>query len=115
MNALLSRKQENNMLFGRHINKYYLKYAPLLLLGMLSLVLVDYMQLVIPELYRTVINGVNEGFVVVDGVKQAFDMDFLLDEVCRPLLFVILAMIIGRFLWRICFFGKRCNKHNNGR
>lgn len=105
MNALLSRKQENNMLFGRHINKYYLKYAPLLLLGMLSLVLVDYMQLVIPELYRTVINGVNEGFVVVDGVKQAFDMDFLLDEVCRPLLFVILAMIIGRFLWRICFFG----------
>lgn len=93
------------MLFGRHINKYYLKYAPLLLLGMLSLVLVDYMQLVIPELYRTVINGVNEGFVVVDGVKQAFDMDFLLDEVCRPLLFVILAMIIGRFLWRICFFG----------
>ena len=105
MNALLSRKQENNMLFGRHINKYYLKYAPLLLLGMLALVLVDYMQLVIPELYRTVINGVNEGFVVVDGVKQAFDMDFLLDEVCRPLLFVILAMIIGRFLWRICFFG----------
>ena len=105
MNALLSRKQENNMLFGRHINKYYLKYSPLLLLGILSLVLVDYMQLVLPELYRTVINGVNEGFVVVDGVKQAFDMDFLLDEICRPLLFVIVAMIFGRFLWRICFFG----------
>ncbi len=93
------------MLFGRHINKYYLKYAPLLLLGILSLVLVDYMQLVLPELYRTVINGINEGTVIKDGVTVAFDMDFLLDEICRPLLFVIVAMIIGRFLWRICFFG----------
>ncbi len=93
------------MLFGRHINKYYLKYAPMLLLGILSLVLVDYMQLVLPELYRTVINGINEGTVIKDGVTVAFDMNFLLDEICRPLLFVIVAMIFGRFLWRICFFG----------
>ena len=93
------------MLFGRHINKYYLKYSPLLLLGMLALVLVDYMQLVIPELYRTVINGINDGVVIKDGVTVTFDMTFLLDEICRPLLFVIVAMIIGRFLWRICFFG----------
>lgn len=93
------------MLFGRHINKYYLKYAPLLLLGILALVLVDYMQLVVPELYRTVINGINEGVVIKDGIEYVFDMTFLLDEICRPLIFVILAMIIGRFLWRVCFFG----------
>ncbi len=93
------------MLFGKHINKYYLKYSPILLLGILSLVLVDYMQLVVPELYRTVINGINTGTAVKDGVTVPFDMNFLLDEVCRPLIFVILAMIVGRFLWRICFFG----------
>lgn len=93
------------MLFGRHINKYYLKYLPWLLLGVLSLVLVDYMQLVVPEIYRTVINGLNNGFVVENGVEIPFDMDFLLDRICKPLLFVILAMIFGRFLWRICFFG----------
>ncbi len=93
------------MLFGKHINKYYLKYAHWLLLGILSLVLVDYMQLIVPQLYRTVINGINNGFVVVDGNEVPFDMTFLLDEICRPLIFVILAMIIGRFLWRICFFG----------
>ncbi len=93
------------MLFGKHINRYYLKYSPWLLLGILSLVLVDYMQLVVPELYRTVINGINNGYVVKDGAVLAFDMPFLLDEVCRPLLFVIVAMIFGRFLWRICFFG----------
>ncbi len=89
------------MIFGRHINKYYLKYSPLLLLGVAALVLVDYMQLVIPELYRMVINGIGTGFV--DGVK--FDMAFLLDKICLPMIFVILAMVVGRFLWRICFFG----------
>ena len=93
------------MLFGKHINKYYFKYSPWLLLGILSLVLVDYMQLVVPELYRTVINGINNGYAIKDGVTVPFDMNFLLDEICRPMLFVILAMIFGRFLWRICFFG----------
>ena len=96
---------ENYMLFGKHINKYYIRYAPWLLLGILSLVLVDYMQLIVPRLYRTVINGINNGFVVTDVGEVPFDMDFLLDEICKPLIFVILAMIVGRFLWRICFFG----------
>ncbi len=93
------------MLFGKHINKYYLKYSPALLLGILSLIMVDYMQLIVPELYRTVINGINDGVVLKDGVAVPFDMNFLLDEICRPLIFVIIAMIFGRFLWRICFFG----------
>ncbi|MBQ8248962.1 MAG: ABC transporter ATP-binding protein [Clostridia bacterium] len=93
------------MLFGKHINRYYLKYLPTLLLGILALVIVDYFQLVIPELYRLVVNGINDGAVTVDGQLMAFDMDFLLDRICLPLLGVILAMVIGRFLWRICFFG----------
>jgi ATP-binding cassette subfamily B protein len=41
----------------------------------------------------------------MDGVIHNFDMEFLLDEVCLPLLFVILGMVVGRFLWRVCFFG----------
>lgn len=93
------------MIFGKHINKYYLRYAPMLLLGLLALVLVDYMQLVVPELYRMVINGIDNGVVEVDGITHAFDMTFLLDKICLPMIFVIIAMVIGRFLWRICFFG----------
>ena len=93
------------MIFGKHINKYYLRYAPMLLVGLLALVLVDYMQLVVPELYRMVINGIDNGSVEVDGVTHAFDMTFLLDKICLPMIFVIIAMVIGRFLWRICFFG----------
>ena len=93
------------MVFGKHINRYYLKYAPMLLLGVLSLVIVDYLQLLIPNLYQLVINGMNGGTVTVDGVAQRFDMAFLLDRICMPMVFIILFMVIGRFLWRICFFG----------
>ena len=93
------------MLFGRQINRYYIKYAPMLLLGLLALVAVDYFQLVIPELYNLVINGINKGIVELDGTLRVFDMTFLLDEICRPLIFIILAIVLGRFLWRIAFFG----------
>ena len=44
------------MLFGKQINRYYRKYAPALLLGLLALVIVDYFQLVVPELYQMVIS-----------------------------------------------------------
>ena len=93
------------MLFGKHINRYYLRYAPSLLLGILALVIVDYAQLLVPEFYRNVINGMNEGEVLHNGVMTPFDLDFLLDEICLPLIFVILCLVVGRFLWRICFFG----------
>ena len=94
------------MLFGKYLNKYYVKYSPILLLGVLALVMVDYFQLIVPELYKTVVNGLNDGSVTLsDGTVCAFDMDFLLDEVCRPMILVIFVMIFGRFLWRICFFG----------
>lgn len=93
------------MIFGKHINFYYLKYSPALIFGILALVAVDYFQLLIPELYKMVINGMNSGMVETEGQIFAFDMNFLLDKICLPLLGIILVMVIGRFLWRICFFG----------
>lgn len=93
------------MIFGKNINRYYLKYLPSLLLGLLALLVVDYMQLQVPRLYGMVINGVNNGFVELDGLSVPFDMAFLLDRICNPMLFIILTMIIGRFLWRVCLFG----------
>lgn len=93
------------MIFGRYINRYYVKYAARLLLGLLSLFLVDYMQLVIPNLYQMLINGMNEGWVLADGVRVPFDGTFLLDRLCMPMVGVILVMVTGRFLWRVCFFG----------
>ncbi len=93
------------MIFGKHINRYYLKYAPRLLLGLLTLLSVDYMQLIVPNLYQMVINGINSGMVMVDGALIPFDMDFLLDRICMPLIGVILVIVAGRFIWRVMFFG----------
>ena len=93
------------MVFGKHINRYYLRYGFTILLGLLALVVVDVLQLKIPELYQMIINGLNQGWVMVDGVKLIFDMDFLLDRICMPMLVIILCMVFGRFLWRVAFFG----------
>ena len=93
------------MIFGKHINKYYIKYGLWLILGLLSLTVVDYLQLIIPNLYQMVINGVNDGYVMVDGVQMVFDLDFLLDRICMPMVGIILVLVFGRFLWRVCFFG----------
>ena len=101
------------MIFGKHINRYYLKYGYMLLLGLAALIVVDYLQLEVPELYQMVINGINRGYVTVDGVQAAFDMDFLLDTICMPMVGIILAMVFGRFAWRVCFFGSAIKVEND--
>ena len=93
------------MIFGKHINRYYLKYSWMLLLGLTALLAVDYFQLEVPEFYQMIVNGLDKGEVTLDGQIYTFDMNFLLDKICLPLLFVISIMLIGRFLWRVCFFG----------
>ena len=93
------------MIFGKYINRYYLKNAPVLLLGLLALLMVDYIQLLIPQFYRLVINGVNLGQVVVNGQNLPFTKEVLLQHICLPMIWIVVLMVIGRFLWRICFFG----------
>ncbi|MBQ6996793.1 MAG: ABC transporter ATP-binding protein [Oscillospiraceae bacterium] len=88
------------MIFGKHINRYYLKHAIVILFGLIALIVVDVLQLEIPRLYQMVINGINEGHV--DGVP--FNLTFLVDKICMPLVGIIILIVLGRFLWRICFF-----------
>ena len=93
------------MLFGKSINRYYLKYLHLFLLGLVALVTIDYAQLEIPKLYRYLINGINTGFVEINGQALTFDFNFVLDHICTPMMLIILSLVVGRFAWRICFFG----------
>ena len=86
------------MIFGKHINRYYLKHLPALLLGVVSLFIVDYNQLKIPELYNTMVSALN-------GEVAEFGMPYLLDNICAPMIKIILLMAVGRFLWRVCLFG----------
>lgn len=101
------------MIFGKHINRYYLRYAPLLLIGLLALGTVDYLQLVIPELYRMVINGMNQGVVWVNGAEYVFDMAFLLDKICMPMVAVVVSIVFCRFLWRVTIFGAAIRVETN--
>ena len=93
------------MLFGKFINRYYLKYLHFILLGLIALVAVDYAQLEIPKLYKYLINGINTGFVEIGEETLVFDFSFVLKHICEPMLWIIFAMAFGRFAWRICFFG----------
>ena len=92
------------MIFGKSINRYYLKNIVYIILGIFALVVEDYLMLQAPRMYRMTVNGMNTGFVVDGGVTYAFDMDFLLNKICFPLIVFILLMALGRFFWRILFF-----------
>ncbi len=94
------------MVFGKHINRYYLRYGLMLLAGLAALFAVDYLQLEIPKFYRMVING-------LDGHTPEFGMDYLLDEICLPMTKIIIAIVVGRFCWRICIFGAATRMEND--
>ena len=101
------------MIFGKHINRYYLRYAPLIILGLATLITVDCLQLIVPNMYQMVVNGINDGFVMYKGVQTPFTMDFLLDKICMPMVGIILCMVVGRFAWRVCFIGTAILLENN--
>ena len=93
------------MVFGKYVNKYYKKHFFALFIGVLALVAVDYFQLKVPQFYNYVVTGISDGVVNIGGEAIAFDLDFLLDRICAPMILTILVMAVGRFLWRICMFG----------
>ena len=100
------------MIFGKRINKYYLKYAALYIIGVIVLVTVDYAQLEIPKIYRMVLLAINSGYIDQDGTVP-FTLDILLKEICMPMLIITAVMFIGRFLWRVCFFGAGIKTEEN--
>ncbi len=86
------------MIFGKYINKYYLKYGLILLVGIISLVAVDVYQLKIPEIYSRIVDGLD----TTTATTLTID---ILKSLCKDMLIIIAVMVCGRFLWRICFFG----------
>lgn len=83
------------MIFGKHINRYYLRYLHLFILGIAGLVLVDIYQLVIPELFGDLIDGINKNTLTEDALLK----------IVKSLIVIIGIMFLGRFGWRICIFG----------
>lgn len=83
------------MLFGKHVNKFYIKYGIFFLLGVAALIIVDFFQLEIPEIVGK----------IVDGLEEKELSNNTLKELMLRMMVIALVMFAGRFLWRICIFG----------
>lgn len=82
------------MLLGKYINKYYLKYSWLFLIGLVGLVAVDLFQLFIPEYLGKLVD-------MFDG--SAIDKAAL-KEIIIGVMVVALVMFFGRIMWRLSIF-----------
>ena len=83
------------MIFGKNVNKYYLKYWYFFLLGILALVAVDYFQLLLPKVTGQ----------IIDVLKDSTLTESSLQTILYTLLAVLVVMFVGRFTWRVCIFG----------
>ncbi len=81
------------MLFGKYVNKYYLKYAILFIIGIAALIAVDFVQLFIPEFLGEVVEILQEN----GDTKRIVTLGLYI-------LLVAGGMFLGRFLWRITLF-----------
>ena len=89
------------MLFGKYVNKYYLKYWYLLIGGVLALFIVDVVQLQIPKLLSAIIDGLTAYTKDNGVVKLSIEK---LTEYIFGFMLIGLIMFLGRFFWRITVF-----------
>lgn len=83
------------MIFGKYINCYYRRYWYYFFIGILALVLVDIVQLFIPEIIGNAISSLDKGTFV--------DKDYII--VLLSLVGIGALMFIGRSAWRLCING----------
>ena len=83
------------MIFGKYINCYYRRYWYYFFIGILALVLVDIVQLFIPEIIGNAISSLDKGTFV--------DKDYI--TVLLSLVGIGALMFIGRSAWRLCING----------
>ena len=83
------------MIFGKAINKYYKENALWFLTGILTLIVIDTLQLEIPGLIGGIIEGLTENTMDLNGVV----------DVLKTMGLYVAIIMLGRFIWRITLFG----------
>jgi len=83
------------MIFGKSINKYYIKNLHLFLIGIAAIAYIDYVQTLIPELIGIMIDGLSE---------NTFTMSDIVPILTQMGQYVVIIMV-GRFIWRIFILG----------
>ena len=84
------------MLFGKYLNKYYLKNIVYFIIGVIALVMVDYVQLYLPEFLGGLVD-------LFDGSSIVGHEDEML-ELIKNTLIVAALLFVGRSTWRLTVF-----------
>ena len=99
------------MIFGKHVNKFYLRYWYLLLGGIISLLAVDYFQLLIPDIIGSIIDGLN-AITQKKPIEEQLTL-VKLKGYMFDIMGIAAVMFTGRFLWRITIFTMGVNVESN--
>jgi ATP-binding cassette subfamily B protein len=83
------------LLFGKNINKYYLKYLAYIIVGIIALIFVDVYQLKMPEIIGGLVSNIKDKTLTLD----------LINSYIKEMIIIVTIMFLGRFTWRICIFG----------
>jgi ATP-binding cassette subfamily B protein len=83
------------MIFGKTLNKYYKKYFVMFALGLITLIIVDYVQLEIPNYIGSLIDELKN-----KSIDQAGILSYIVD-----ISVFVAIIIVGRFGWRLLIFG----------
>ncbi len=84
------------MLFGKYINRYYKKYAILLIIGVIALLSVDWLNLYIPEYIGKIVDLIQYPAHSVSGNPTL--------DIIQSALFILLfgfGVAAGRVIWRL--------------
>lgn len=87
------------MLFNKYLKRYYLRYAPLFLLGIAALILVNYFQLYIPEYLGKLVDLCTAAERGGEPLTVASIRDLLIGVVM-----VAVVLFLGRTVWRLSIF-----------
>jgi len=79
------------MLFGKYVNRFYKKYFWNFFVGIIFLVLIDIIQLYVPELISSLSTIYDEGNLTLDKINETALYIFL----------IAIFMFTGRFIWRV--------------
>lgn len=83
------------MIFGKTINKYYLKYFYLFLVGVIALVVVDIFQLQIPRITGELVDALDQGTMDQAGLVS----------IVLQVAMITAFIVSGRFFWRFGIIG----------
>ncbi|MCR5332918.1 MAG: ABC transporter ATP-binding protein/permease [Bacilli bacterium] len=85
------------MIFGKHINRYYLRYSYLFIIGILTLIAIDWIQLYIPEYLGQIVDLFTVDYVANEIYKTVLDISL-------KILVISFGLMLGRILWRLTLF-----------